>query len=301
MSFNNQTTNSLYSSNAGISHVTQGAYLSATAPSASTLVGPNGFFKLGDWFLTTAGALYYLQSVATVNGVTSATWTLIQTSGGGGGVLPVPSGGTGDATLTAHGVLLGEGTSPIVASSAGTSGQAFVSGGASADGAYGVAGVNGGGTGVATLTGLALGSGTSNFTGVTYTPVTAWTPNLQINGSSTGITYSPAPTGFYQQIGSMVYFNANINLSSKGASTGNVTISNLPISSGPNGLDNFVSIIPASVTFSTTNTTLYGVCGTSSTVLSLNQTGTGLTPGPLVNTNLANNSSLLITGFYFIN
>jgi hypothetical protein len=48
------------------------------------------------------------------------------------------------ATYTAHGVLMGEGTSSIAASSAGTSGQVFTSGGASADGAYQTIGVNSG-------------------------------------------------------------------------------------------------------------------------------------------------------------
>lgn len=50
--------------------------------------------------------------------------------------LDVPHGGLGVATLTAHGVLIGEGTNAVAASSAGTAGQLFTSGGASADGAY---------------------------------------------------------------------------------------------------------------------------------------------------------------------
>lgn len=76
----------------------------------------------------------------------------------------VASGGTGRATLTAHGVLIGEGTSAVNQTSAGTVGQALVSGGASADPAFGVTGVNGGGTGLATLTAHAvlLGEGTAN-------------------------------------------------------------------------------------------------------------------------------------------
>jgi len=48
----------------------------------------------------------------------------------------VPNGGTGVSTLTAHGVLLGEGTSNVAATSAGTSGQLLQSGGASADPAW---------------------------------------------------------------------------------------------------------------------------------------------------------------------
>lgn len=45
----------------------------------------------------------------------------------------VAQGGTGAATLTSHGVVVGQGTSAAVATSAGTAGQFLVSGGASAD------------------------------------------------------------------------------------------------------------------------------------------------------------------------
>lgn len=47
--------------------------------------------------------------------------------------LPVSKGGTGDTTLTAHGVLIGNGTTAVSITSAGTSGQVLVSNGASAD------------------------------------------------------------------------------------------------------------------------------------------------------------------------
>lgn len=45
----------------------------------------------------------------------------------------VANGGTGDATLTAHAVLLGEGASPVAFASPGTAGQLLVSNGASSD------------------------------------------------------------------------------------------------------------------------------------------------------------------------
>lgn len=45
----------------------------------------------------------------------------------------VPQGGSGVATLSAHGVVIGAGTSPVVVSGAGTTGQALISNGASAD------------------------------------------------------------------------------------------------------------------------------------------------------------------------
>jgi hypothetical protein len=51
--------------------------------------------------------------------------------------LPVAQGGTGVATLTAHGVVIGEGTSAAAITSAGTVGQCLISGGASADPAFG--------------------------------------------------------------------------------------------------------------------------------------------------------------------
>jgi len=47
--------------------------------------------------------------------------------------LPVSQGGTGAATLGAHGVLVGEGTSAVAVTGAGTAGQVLTSNGASAD------------------------------------------------------------------------------------------------------------------------------------------------------------------------
>jgi hypothetical protein len=85
------------------------------------------------------------------------------------GTLGVSGGGTGAVTLTAHGVLIGEGTSAVTATTAGSSGQALISGGASADPAFGTLGVSGGGTGAVTLTahGVLIGEGTSAVTATT--------------------------------------------------------------------------------------------------------------------------------------
>jgi hypothetical protein len=52
------------------------------------------------------------------------------------GILPVANGGTGDSTLAAHGVLVGEGTSAVAVVSPGTAGQVLTSNGASADPTY---------------------------------------------------------------------------------------------------------------------------------------------------------------------
>lgn len=49
------------------------------------------------------------------------------------GQIAVAQGGTGTGTLTSHGVVVGQGTSAVHVTSAGTAGQPFVSGGPSAD------------------------------------------------------------------------------------------------------------------------------------------------------------------------
>ncbi len=49
------------------------------------------------------------------------------------GTLPVARGGTGDTTLAAHGVLIGNGTSAVSVTATGTAAQVLTSGGASAD------------------------------------------------------------------------------------------------------------------------------------------------------------------------
>lgn len=61
--------------------------------------------------------------------------------------IAVSSGGTGANTLTNHGVLIGQGASAVTATGAGVSGQALISGGPSANPAFGTLGVSGGGTG----------------------------------------------------------------------------------------------------------------------------------------------------------
>lgn len=51
----------------------------------------------------------------------------------GPSIFSVYQGGTGVSSMTAHGVVMGEGTSPVAVSSAGTTGQCLVSNGSSSD------------------------------------------------------------------------------------------------------------------------------------------------------------------------
>lgn len=143
----------------------------------------------------------------TTNGV-------VQTSGGDGtlsiATVTVPLGGTGDTTLTNHGVLLGAGTAAVTATAAGTSGAPFLSGGASADGAYGALNLAGGGsivtgtlavgnggTGLATITAnsIMVGNGTSAVSllapgtsgNVVTSNGTAWTSAATITGPGSSV------------------------------------------------------------------------------------------------------------------
>lgn len=84
------------------------------------------------WLNKTTGAYWILTALVASSGIVSATWSELQSSTSGA-ILPVPEGGTGVGTLTAHGVLIGEGTAAVHVTSAGTSGQYLVSNGASAD------------------------------------------------------------------------------------------------------------------------------------------------------------------------
>lgn len=88
--------------------------------------------------------------------------------------LPVAGGGTGAASFTDGGVLLGGGTGAITAMAALANGSIIVGDGttdpvalAAFESSTGDLAVTAGGTGVSTLTGIALGNGTSDFTAIT--------------------------------------------------------------------------------------------------------------------------------------
>lgn len=81
------------------------------------------------------------------------------------GTAVVAGGGTGQVTLTNHGVLIGQATSPIAATAAGSAGQVLQSGGASADPSYSTATY----PSVATGTGTILRANGTNWVATTAT------------------------------------------------------------------------------------------------------------------------------------
>jgi hypothetical protein len=61
-----------------------------------------------------------------------------------------------------------------------------------------------------------------------------WTPALAFGGSTTGITYT-TQQGDWTRVGNMITVRFTILLSSKGAQTGNATISGLPFATNNGG------------------------------------------------------------------
>lgn len=115
------------------------------------------------------------QGAAAINVTTPGTAGQVLTSNGAGAdptfqavptpVIDVPHGGTGVATLFAHGLLVGNGTGVVQVTSPGTAGQVLTSNGAGADPTMQNLAVTvvQGGTGVSTLTnhGVVIGQGTA--------------------------------------------------------------------------------------------------------------------------------------------
>lgn len=206
----------------------------------------------------------------------NGTYSAISTSSAG--VLSVSQGGTGATTLT--GVLIGNGTSAITA--------------------QGPLGVANGGTGVATLTGIPLFAGTAAATAIAFTPSTAWVPNLQINGVNTGITYA-SQTGFYSQVGNLVFITAEIVLTNKGAQVGNATISNLPVITGAAGSTNTLSLYGSSITLTANYTCTQLDLANASTVGAIFMSGSGQVTAAVTGAMLSNTSIINFSGVYFIN
>jgi hypothetical protein len=143
-------------------------------------------------------------------------------------------------------------------------------------------------------------AGNGDLTPTTFSAVTTWTPNVQINAVSTGITYT-SHTGFYQQFGSIVFITANIVLSSKGSQSGIVTISNLPVTPGTNAATNVIPCTFAVSTLTTGYTDMYLQLSSSTPVADFMQYGSNEANASVTAAILANTSSFTFSGFYFTN
>lgn len=194
--------------------------------------------------------------------------------------LSVLEGGTGQVTLTNHGVLIGAGTTAITQLSEGATGTVL--------------------TGVSTLdpvfsatpaiTSVTLSGGTSltSYVEATYTPV------LTFGNASVGITYT-TQLGQYTKIGNIVFYTIIITLSSKGSSTGSARVS-LPVNNGPS-----TSSAPSSRFSGLTLTVLFTQigCSISGNLVQLQQMKSAGSAAALTDVQFANTSSFYLAGHYY--
>lgn len=92
-------------------------------------------YPVGTLWINTLLQNIWFQTAAAGN------WTQLINSGAS--LVAVANGGTGDTSLTAHGLLVGEGTSAVAVTAAGTTGQVLI-GSTGADPAFGALGLNSG-------------------------------------------------------------------------------------------------------------------------------------------------------------
>lgn len=132
------------------------------------------------------------------------------------GTIPVSSGGTGDTTLTAHGVLVGNGTAPVTPLSVGSTGT-LLRGQTGADPVFGAAvlttdvtgilPVPNGGTALSTITSGSVIVGNGTGTPTLVAPAT--TGNVLTSNGSTWISQAPGGASTNQAIYSRIVGSAS--------------------------------------------------------------------------------------------
>jgi hypothetical protein len=159
-------------------------------------------------------------SITTLGTVTTGTWNAT--------TIAPTHGGTGVTSATTGDILYASGTNTWANLADVAAGQVLASGGVGTAPAY---------TATPSVTSITLGGGNALNKYVTA----SWTPNIQIGGSSTGITYTHQ-LGYYTQIGNVIFIWMEVVLSSLGGLTGTVSISNLPVATGPTATNQVIPI-----------------------------------------------------------
>jgi fibronectin-binding autotransporter adhesin len=189
--------------------------------------------------LVTTGNLTDITSVGTI---ASGTWQ--------GGVIAVSYGGTGASSFTTNGVLYGNGTGAVQATTAGTSGQVILANGSGVPTFTSLSGdvsVNGAGTTLIALDAVALGTDT---TGNYVAGLTAGN-GISVSGSA-GEGWSPSVAVLYgSSANTAVQGNTTITCAS---GTGNLSGGGNSVTLGSGGSCNAIDT-NAAVSFATSVTT----------------------------------------------
>ena len=198
---------------------------------------------------------------------------------------PVSIGGTGNTTQTAYSLVCGGTTAngAFQAISPSSSIHALLlSTGNSSLPAWST-------TGTPYVSGISFDSGSTTLS--TYVNDTVFTPVLTFGGGSTGLSYTQIAR--YNQIGGLVAFFIQLTLTAKGSSSGNATISGLPVTSTQ------ASVFELSVSNLTFSGQIIATLNASDTVINLMSFASGGTLTSLTDSAFANTTAIYISGFYF--
>lgn len=129
-----------------------------------------------------------------------------------------------------------------------------------------------------------------------YREAVPFTPVLNLNASTAGITYSPSSqVGRCIKIGCLVFFDFSFTLSSKGASVGNATITGLPYSQVA-GLPT-ATIFLTGLNFSASTTGPLATLGNGNSTLTLRNFSAGSFT-TMTDANFTNTTTVRGWGFY---
>ncbi len=207
------------------------------------------------------------------------------------GTLNAGHGGTGSTTLTAHSVLIGEGTSAVGFAGPNASTHAiFMAAGAAADPVFTT-------TGTPYVTGISFDAGSNVMSAYSQG---SWTPGISFGGGTSGITYF-GQVGTYTIIGNLFLYNYIITLTSKGVSTGAALITGLPFTT-PSNAAGFISALSffSNLTLDAGYTFCFLQPTDSATTMAIGECGSGLPSSPLSNANFANNTLIAGQGYYYL-
>jgi len=250
-------------------------------------VGDSGVIRLGTNAVQTTCFISGIQgvSVSNINIVTINTSTsqLGSTSSVG-----VANGGTGNTSQAAYSLVAGGTTTTGAFQAVGpvATGQVLTSGGTGALPAF---------SATPTVTSVTFGSGTalSNYVEGTFTP------GIAFGGGTTGLTYT-TQTGNYTRIGNTVFFSVVLVLLNKGSSTGNATLTGMPIT-GAGASQRGMIAQTQNFTYTAipqyTNLTWVSAASTTFTLI---QFSNAANTTAATDANFANNTALRFIGFYFV-